>query len=233
MQDSVLYAVCNNAGIAGVEDIKELFNVNVRGPKRVTDAFLPLLDQKEGRVVMISSGAASQCVEKCSEERRQFFTDQSVTWAQCEAVVDQAETFFTAEDFTAAGCSGNMGGYGLSKALLNSYTIACAREHPHLSVNACSPGMINTDLVQNFAPRWFPASVTSWLAWLVVGAKSPDEGTVAPMHLLFGDIPEAHGWYFGSDAKRSPLDKYRAPGTPPYEPSDLDGSLKPAEKSKL
>ena len=35
-------------------------------------------------------------------------------------------------------------------------------------------------------------------------------------HLLFGEL-EGNGRYYGSDAKRSPLDKYRSPGSPPYE----------------
>ena len=39
-----------------------------------------------------------------------------------------------------------MGVYGMSKALLNSYTMMLAREHPKLKINSCSPGYILTDL---------------------------------------------------------------------------------------
>ena len=46
---------------------------------------------------------------------------------------------------------------------------------------------------------------------------APDEGTVSTMHLLFADGLEGSGRYYGSDAKRSPLDRYRSPGSPPYE----------------
>jgi hypothetical protein len=45
--------------------------------------------------------------------------------------------------------------------------------------------------------------------------KTPREGTVAPMHLLFGEL-EGNGHYYGSDALRSPLDRYRAPGSPAH-----------------
>ena len=48
-------------------------------------------------------------------------------------------------------------------------------------------------------------------------AKTPDEGAFAPMALLFSSELEGNGRYYGSDAKRSPLDKYRAPGTPAFE----------------
>jgi hypothetical protein len=44
----------------------------------------------------------------------------------------------------------------------------------------------------------------------------------SPIHLLMAkemeDIPT--GRYYGSDAIRSPLDVYRGPGDPPYEPDD-------------
>ena len=50
----------------------------------------------------------------------------------------------------------------------------------------------------------------------LLGAKTPDEGTVAPMFLLFGE-PEGNGRYYGSDAQRSPLDAVRKPGSPPFE----------------
>ena len=46
---------------------------------------------------------------------------------------------------------------------------------------------------------------------------APDEGTVSTMHLLFADGLEGSGHYYGSDAKRSPLDRYRSPGSPAYE----------------
>ena len=46
-------------------------------------------------------------------------------------------------------------------------------------------------------------------------AKTPREGAHCPLFLLFGE-PEGSGHYYGSDAKRSPLDRYRAPGTPAY-----------------
>ena len=48
-----------------------------------------------------------------------------------------------------------------------------------------------------------------------MGMKAPSEGAQTPLLLLFGDI-EGSGRYYGSDGERSPLDRYRAPGAPPY-----------------
>ena len=45
--------------------------------------------------------------------------------------------------------------------------------------------------------------------------KSPADGARSALFLLFGE-PEGNGRYYGSDAVRSPLDRYRAPGDPPH-----------------
>ena len=48
-----------------------------------------------------------------------------------------------------------------------------------------------------------------------VGMKKPKEGVKATMFLLFHENVGA-GSYFGSDANRSPLDRYCSPGYPEY-----------------
>lgn len=74
---------------------------------------------------------------------------------------------------------------------------------------ACSPGMIATDMTTPF----FAASGKSAEE---AGALPPAAATRVLMHLLFA--PDAHnGWFYGSDAKRSPLDAYRSPGSPEHE----------------
>merc|ERR1711936_1504152 len=55
----ILYALVNNAGMGGKADMTDvMMNTNYMGPKRVTDAFVGLIDPKEGRIVNTSSGAA-------------------------------------------------------------------------------------------------------------------------------------------------------------------------------
>ena len=153
-----LYAIVNNAGIAS-SNVAETLNVNVRGPKRVDDAFLPLLDPSCGRIVQMSSGAASGCVSRSSAEKQALFTDQTITWARISSLMEEASAYTNgAADFEANGIGTPMsaGAYGLSKALLNSYTICAAREHPKLKINSCSPGMIATDFIGNMLPWWVP-----------------------------------------------------------------------------
>jgi len=207
---SSLYGLVNNAGIASGTP-EEILTTNVAGPKRITDAFLPMLEPS-GRVVMISSGAAPSCVEKSSEKRRAFFVDDKTQWSDIEACMAEALAVEKPED---ADFGNAMGFYGVSKALLNCLTVQLARDHPTLKINACTPGMILTDIVRDFVPWYVPSFAVPFLARNLVGAKSPDEGTVAPLSLLF-DALEGNGRFYGSDARRSPLDKYRSPGSEPY-----------------
>jgi hypothetical protein len=62
-QNTPLYALVNNAGIARagplmdlpIQELKEQFDVNLFGIHRVTKAFFPLLKETKGRIVMMSS----------------------------------------------------------------------------------------------------------------------------------------------------------------------------------
>jgi carbonyl reductase 1 len=217
-----LYGIVNNAGIAGGE-LADIFNTNVQGPRRVDAAFLPILDKAAGRIVQISSGAASQCVQKCSAERAAFFGDdaQPHPWTAIARYLTEAQSYGVA-NFEANGIGAALGGYGLSKALLNCYTAHMAAKHSNLTINACSPGMIQTDIINQMVP-WYlpiPSFAMGLLARNFLGALTPDQGTVAPMKLLFGEL-EGSGHYYGSDGLRSPLDAYRKPGSPEYKGAKL------------
>ena len=80
----VLSAIVNNAGLGGTA---EMANVNFYGPKRVVDAFLPLLDADAGRVVNVSSGSAPMWLREQSERRQALYTSADTTWAELEAAV--------------------------------------------------------------------------------------------------------------------------------------------------
>lgn len=218
---SCLDVLINNAGVAPGEFSPSSFStcldVNFRGVVRTTEAFLPLLEPTKGRIVMTSSSSGPSFVAKCSTERQAFLTNPEVTHAQITGLAQEglaiavSEGGDVAEKFAAAGLSGaeNMSGYGFTKALVNMYTAQLARENPSLIVNACTPGFIKTDLSEKFAAT-FGKSLDE------MGAKSPAEGAEAIVYLATGDVPSS-GWYFGSDKQRSPLDRYREPGSPAYD----------------
>lgn len=205
---SPLHAVVNNAGIGvGMSDLRAVLEVNTLGVRRVCEAFLPMLDPTHGRIVNITSASGPSFVSNCSPERQRAFVDPAVTWPQLEALIEECLALDGPEAFAAKGL-GDGSAYGLSKACANAYTVMLARENPGLRINACTPGFIATDLTR-------PYSESSGRTQEEMGMKPPAEGTRAPMFLLFGE-PAGNGRFYGSDAQRSPLDRYRSPGSEPY-----------------
>ena len=91
------------------------------------------------------------------------------------------------------------GSYGLSKASMHTYTAYLAQTYPNLKINAVSPGFIDTAMTKGFG-----ATLT------------PEQGTFSIRHCLFNDL-SGNGWYYGSDAIRSPLHYMRNPGEPAFE----------------
>lgn len=208
-----LYAIVNNAAVGvGSGTLAQIVDTNILGVRRVCEAFLPLLVADGGRIVNVSSASGPMFVAGCSPERQRELTDDRITWPRIQAILDECVELERAGDaaaFSARGL-GDGAAYGLSKALLNGYTMLLAREHPKLVVNACTPGFIATDLTK-------PYLDASGQTAEQLGMKPPSEGAKAPVHLLFAELP-GNGRFYGSDAKRSPLDKYRSPGSPEYSP---------------
>jgi len=89
--------------------------------------------------------------------------------------------------------------YGLSKSLLACYTGLFSKEYPHLTASCVSPGFINTQMTAGYG-----------------ASKTPEQGTLPIMHCLFEEL-EGNGWYYGSDAIRSPYHFMRNPGEPVYD----------------
>lgn len=206
--DDGLYAVVNNAGIGfGDADMQQTLNVNTLGVRRVCEAFIPRLDPEQGRVVNVTSASGPNFVSGCDRERQRFFVnaeqDEAALWQLLKQCVRMAES---GDSFRKNGL-GDGASYGLSKALCNTYTILLARRYPKLRINACTPGFIETDMTRPQAQRMGKSPSA-------MGMKSPAEGTRATLHLLFGEVASGH--YYGSDALRSPMHRYRSPGDPEY-----------------
>ena len=191
-----LYGLVNNAGTwAG--GAQTIIDVNTNGPRRVCDAFVDLIEN-DGRVVNVSSAAGPTFIAKSDPQLQQFLTNPDITWAQIAQAI---------HDYLTNSAEDSGSDYGFSKACLNAYTLLLAKQFPRLRVNACTPGFIETDLTRPFAKN-------SGMTPAQMGMKPPAAGTVSTMFLLLGDPKSGH--YYGSDAVRSPLDRYRAPGDPPY-----------------
>ena len=209
---SYLDALVNNAGVAAEEfspaAFKTCLDVNFSGVVRTTEAFLPFINPSKGRIVMVSSGLGPSFVARCSAERKAVMVDPLVTHAQITGLV--AECLAIAHSgghghddvqrmFAAAGLSGahSRGGYGLSKALVNMYTMQLARENPNLLVNSCTPGFVKTDMT-----RALEVSFGGTLEQL--GAGEISEGADVLLYLTIGEITST-GWYFETNKRRASL----------------------------
>ncbi|GAB5453715.1 MAG: SDR family NAD(P)-dependent oxidoreductase [Halioglobus sp.] len=203
-----LFGIVNNAGIGfHSDDLQATLNVNTLGVKRVCDALLPLLAEG-GRIVNVSSAAAPNFVSGCATERRTFFQDASLEWSDIQGLIDAvASAGGDSQRLQALGVN-EFNPYGFSKACVSLYTLVLARQHPEFGINACTPGFIETDLTR-------PVAQARGMAPSELGMAPPQQGTTAILHLLFGQL-SGNGHYYGSDAKRSPLDRYRAPGSAEY-----------------
>lgn len=203
-----IYGLVNNAGIGlGSDNMEAVLEVNTIGVKRVCDAFIPLL-APSGRIVNVSSASGPKFVSQCNPQRQHFFQDPAVEWPDIQGLInDVLSTQGDPERFRALGL-GEINAYGFSKACVSLYTLALARNNSHLYINACTPGYIETDLTR-------PQARMGGVDPAELGMKSPAHGTVSILSLLF-DEPRGSGHYYGSDARRSPLDHYRAPGSAEY-----------------
>jgi NAD(P)-dependent dehydrogenase (short-subunit alcohol dehydrogenase family) len=212
-EERPLYGLVNNAGIGGRGlSLAEVLEVNARGLRRVCEVFLRRLDPARGRIVNVTSASGPTFVSRCSADRQRFFLDPATDAQALEALMAECITLEGEAAFASRGLVAG-DAYGLSKACANTYTQHLALEHPALQINACTPGFIETDMTRHYA-------ASAGKSPAEMGMKTPDDGARCPLHLLFG-VLEGNGRYYGSDAVRSPLDRYRAPGSPPFagEPS--------------
>eukprot|EP00985_Skeletonema_marinoi_P020905 scaffold12547_cov148-Skeletonema_marinoi.AAC.6 len=185
-----LYGLVNNAGTGIMHNTPptEILDTNTRGPRRVTNNFLPLLNQDCGRIVNLGSGAGPIFLEniRSKKDKQRFLEPMSE--AQIEDEI--TKILSTNDDFTA---------YSGSKALLACYTMELANEHPNLMISIVTPGYIKTAMT-------IGAGAT----------KEPHEGTVSIKKALFDELPSS-GWFWGSDGLRSPLHWMRSPGEPEFD----------------
>lgn len=199
-KDVTLTAIVNNAGTglghAGVTN-QDVMNVNFMGAKRVVDAFSDLLDPLGSKIVNVGSGSGPLYVAAQPVERQKKLCNPDIVW---EEILQEFNRGVPPEDPAHGGPGTDH--YGLSKALLTAYTMLLAKQlaSRNISVYCLSPGYIETNMTKHWG-----------------GGKKPEDGTVSLRYCLFEADASHSGWFFGSDAKRSPLHFLRNPGEPEFD----------------
>ena len=191
--DKPIHGLLNNAGIGFGNTFADTLATNFFGTKMMCEAFLPLLT-KGGRIVNIASASGPMFVSRCGNpDHRQAFARPDTV--DIDTIVGIAESYSKLTDYDGEA-------YGLSKACVNAYTYLLAQAHPEVVVNSVTPGFIATDLTRGMGASNPPA----------MGARIPCS------LLLDDDVPSRPtGRFYGSDGLRSPYDRYRDPGSPPYD----------------
>jgi NAD(P)-dependent dehydrogenase (short-subunit alcohol dehydrogenase family) len=125
-----LDALVNNAGIvlgrerpseARAADVKSVYDVNVFGPIRTTQAFLPLLRRSDApRVVMISSGLGS--LSAASDPASRYYSAYNNLGYNTSKTALNAVTVSLAKDLAADGIKVNAADPGYTATDLNGHT---------------------------------------------------------------------------------------------------------------
>ena len=95
-----LYALVNNAGV-GFNAGGDVIATNFYGPKLCSESFVDLIDAEKGRIVNVSSGAASMWLRNQDDATKALFSQMPVT--SFEALEDSVKK---------NKADASMGGYG-------------------------------------------------------------------------------------------------------------------------
>ncbi|KAJ4712973.1 (+)-neomenthol dehydrogenase-like [Melia azedarach] len=148
------------------EKTKECLETNYYGTKRVTEAFLPLLQcSKSTRIVNISSFHGQLKFLGNEKAKAELENVDTLTVKRLDEIVEWFLRDFKENKLQANGWPLTVSAYKVSKAAVNAYTRIIASKYPSFQVNCIHPGLVKTDMTCN------------------AGNKTAEEGARAPVML--------------------------------------------------
>ncbi|KAH0912509.1 hypothetical protein HID58_035830 [Brassica napus] len=145
---------------------KECMNINYYGPKRMSEAFIPLLKLSDSPRIVNVSSFMGQLKNIFNEWAKGVLSDaENLTEERIDEVINKLLEEFKEGKVKTKDWASVMAAYVVSKAGLNGYTRIIAKKHPEIRVNAVCPGFVKTDMNYN------------------TGVLSVEEGASSPVRL--------------------------------------------------
>ncbi|KAL8769914.1 MAG: hypothetical protein Q9194_005301 [Teloschistes cf. exilis] len=141
-----VHVLINNAGVNldqeySPANVKTTLETNYRGTLIMCQTFIPLLS-KNGRIVNVSSTGSS--LSGYSKEIQDRFRNPDMKLPDLEQMMHEYQE--AADRGTESRLGWKPQAYGVTKAAINAMTAVLARENPGLTINACCPGWVDTDM---------------------------------------------------------------------------------------
>nr|XP_043635674.1 short-chain dehydrogenase/reductase 2b-like [Erigeron canadensis]XP_043635675.1 short-chain dehydrogenase/reductase 2b-like [Erigeron canadensis] len=150
---------------------KDCIETNYYGTKRVTEAFLPLLQLSNSpRIVNITSFYGELHWIHNEEVKAELLDIDNLTEERIDGITQQFLRDFETDNLSKNGWPLTTAAYKISKIVITAYTRLIARKFPKILANCVHPGYVKTDITSNF------------------GHMTPEDGAKAPvMVALLGD----------------------------------------------
>ncbi|KAM7276717.1 hypothetical protein ACFE04_018583 [Oxalis oulophora] len=134
------------------ELIEKGITINYYGPKRMCEAFIPLLQLSDSpRIVNVSSVQGKLQHISSNEWATRILSDaDNLTEQRVEEVVIMFLKDTKQGIAASKGWPPYLSSYTVSKAALNAYTRALAKKFPNILINCVCPGYVKTDITFNF-----------------------------------------------------------------------------------
>ncbi|XP_049388123.1 (+)-neomenthol dehydrogenase-like isoform X2 [Solanum stenotomum] len=136
--------------VTNYELTKQCLETNFYGAKRMSEAFIPLLQLSNSpRIVNVASFLGKLKLLRNEWAKKVLSDEKSLTEEKVEQVLNEFLKDFTENSIESKGWPTYFSAYKVSKAALVAYTRILATKYPNFRVNSVCPGYCKTDVNAN------------------------------------------------------------------------------------
>ncbi|KAF3616943.1 (+)-neomenthol dehydrogenase [Capsicum annuum] len=136
--------------VTNYELTKQCLETNYYGAKRMTEAFIPLLQLSNSPRIVNVASILGKLKLLCNKWAIEVLSDaNTLTEEKVDQVVDEFLKDFTEKSTESKGWPSYLTAYKVSKASLIAYTRVLATKYPNFRINSVCPGYCKTDVNVN------------------------------------------------------------------------------------